>query len=252
MTQSEGPKTATILIVDDEPLARLRIANYLKAKHPDLAVVEARDCIEALEFIHKSQPTVAFLDIEMPGMTGIEMLDQLVNRAFPVIFQTAFNDFAVKAFEQNACDYLLKPFTDERLERALIKALSQRGVADPAIERLLMQLPEPRKYLERIAIRAGAKMRLIEMDEIIYFLSDNHATRVFLSGVDFVYDQSLTFLEARIDPDVFQRIHRNAIVKLSTISSFKAGEVVLKNGTQLSVSRERSKELRDILTTTKD
>lgn len=240
-------KTIQVLIVDDEPLARLRISKYLALHHPELAVLQARDGLEAMEMIHQSHPQIVFLDIEMPGMTGIEMLDQLAHRPFRVIFQTAYNDFAIKAFDLSACDYILKPFTDERLEHALQRALQQRDQPDIPVGNLLDHLAKERHFIDRIAIGVGNKVKLIELEEILYFLSEQHQTRVFLAAIDFVYDQPLSFLESRLDPKFFQRIHRNAIVKLSAMASFRTGEVILKNGVHLAVSRERGKLLRELL-----
>src|SRR5690606_13865081 len=108
-------KPKNVLIVDDEPLARARIRRYLETHHADWNLAEAGDGIEALEKIQQSKPDLMFLDIEMPELTGFEVLSQIPERSFTVIFQTAYDAFAVKAFEENACDYILKPFTDDRL-----------------------------------------------------------------------------------------------------------------------------------------
>lgn len=233
-----------VMVADDEPLARLRIRNYLEQHHPEFEVIDAKDGLAALEGITSQKPDIVLLDIEMPILSGFDVLDQVSPRTFQVVFQTAYDEFAVKAFDANACDYLLKPFSDERLARALQKALGQKAQPDPAVSRLLDHLALEGHYLRRLAFRVGPRMRLVDVTEVDYFLSEQHATRAFLPQIDFVYDQSLTYLESRLDPKMFQRIHRNAIVKLAAIATLGANDLVLKNGVHLSVSRERRKHLR--------
>lgn len=237
-----GPRR--ILIVDDEELARVRIRRYLETKHPEYEVREANDGVDGLAAIRQSPPDVVFLDVEMPGLTGFDMLRQLDDRPFAVIFQTAFDQFAVKAFDANAIDYLLKPFTDLRLAQALAKA---KVDPMPALEPVLK---EAGRHLERFVVTAGNRMRVIEADEVLYFLSENHVTRIVMGGIDFAYDQSLTHLEERLDPSRFLRIHRNSIVSLAAIAHVERGpnaKVKLKTGQTLAVSRERKNALLEAL-----
>lgn len=240
--------TRRILIVDDEELARLRIRRYLEAKHPEFSLTEANDGVEALQAIARQPPDLIFLDIEMPGLSGFDMLRQLVNRPFAVIFQTAFDQFAVKAFDANAIDYLLKPFTDARLEQALGKVFgpaAQSRMIDP-LPALESSLSEAGRYLERFVVTAGTRTRVIEADEVLYFFSESHVTHIFMDGIDFAYDQSLTYLEQHLDPRQFLRIHRNSIVALKAIAHVERGpnaKVKLKSGQTLAVSRERKSAL---------
>ncbi len=238
------PTKRRILIVDDEELARLRIRRYLESKHFGCEVVDAKDGIEGLEEIRRQAPDVVFLDIEMPGLSGFDMLRQFDEWPFAVIFQTAFDQFAVKAFDANAVDYLLKPFTDARLEQALTKAKID------SIPVLLPALREAGKFLERFVVTAGPRTRVIEAEEVLYFLSESHVTRIVMDGIDFAFDQSLTHLEEHLNPQQFVRIHRNSIVAIRAVAHVDRGAnttVKLKGGQVLSVSRERKGPLLDAL-----
>ncbi len=239
-----------VLIVDDEELARVRILKYLAAKHPELTVFEAEDGVDGLELIRREKPDFVFLDIEMPGLGGFDMLRQLEAPAFHVIFQTAYDQFAIKAFDANALDYLLKPFTDERLEQALAKALKRTSPAQPGLAALAPALAQAERYLERFIVSAGSRSRVIEADEILYFLSESHVTRVVLGDIDFSYDHSLNNLEENLDPKQFIRLHRNSIVRLREIAHVNRGErasVTLRRGVELPVSRERKAPLLEAL-----
>lgn len=236
-----------VLIVDDEELARLRIRRYLEAKRPDWTIREAKDGVDGLQAIRDQAPDLVFLDIEMPGLDGFDLLRQLDERPFAVIFQTAFDQFAIKAFDENAVDYLLKPFTDERLERALAKAK-----VDP-LPKISDALQEAGRYLERFVVTAGARTRVIAAEEVLYFFSESHVTRIMMDGIDFAYDQSLTHLEQHLDPKQFIRIHRNSIIALRAVAHVERGanaKVKLKSGQTLAVSRERKVPLLDALTAT--
>jgi two-component system LytT family response regulator len=248
-----GTGEMRVLIVDDEELARLRIRKYLETRHPELRLAEAEDGVDALARIKDFAPDVVFLDVEMPGLTGFEVLRQLETRSFQVVFQTAYDQFAIQAFDANACDYVLKPFNDERLEKALTKALGaaraakaaapapDAAVVDP-LAKLDQALVAGGRYLERFVVTVGSRSRVVEAAEVLYFLSESHVTRIMLEGIDFAYDHSLTYLEERLDPARFVRVHRNAIVALSKVATVVRGEkasVTLKNGVELPVSRER-------------
>lgn len=236
-----------VLIVDDEELARLRIRRYFEAKRPDLEIREAKDGVDGLQAIRERAPDLLFLDIEMPGLSGFDLLRQLESRPFAVIFQTAFDQFAIRAFDENAVDYLLKPFTDQRLEQALAKAK-----VDP-LPKISPALIEAGRYLERFVVTAGARTRVIDADEVLYFLSERHVTRIMMDGIDFAYDQSLTHLEQHLDPRRFVRIHRNSIVALRAVAHVERGtnaKVKLKSGQVLAVSRERKGPLLEALTAT--
>lgn len=236
-----------ILIVDDERLARQRIRGYLETHHPELEVTEARDGVEAVTILSADPPDVVFLDIEMPELNGFDTLRQLESRPFKVIFQTAFDQFALKAFDEAAVDYLLKPFTDERLGQALARVLttpsSNAGKVDAA-------LGKAKRYLDRLLVNVGKRARVVTADEIVYFTSEEHVTRMFLADVDFTISHSLTYLEERLDPERFVRLHRGSIASVDALASVEKGpnmQVTLKNGVKLAVSRERRARVMELL-----
>jgi two-component system LytT family response regulator len=230
-----------VLIVDDERLARLRIRNYLAKNHADFDVREAADGYEALEAIPQFQPELVFLDVEMPELSGFDVLNQLESPFFQVIFETAYDQFALKAFNVNACDYLLKPFSDERLGEAVRRAL-RRDAGEYQLQRLQSHLREQGRYLERLVVKLGLRSKLIEASEINYILSEDHRTQIFLNSVSYDYDNSLNFLEEKLNPKHFVRVHRNAIVSVNAVSSFTPKtkmSLVMKDRKELKVSRNR-------------
>lgn len=243
-----------IAIVDDEALARARIRSLLESDGLKYEILECEDGFQALELIPGFAPEVVFLDIEMPELSGFDVLRNLGQRNFKLVFQTAYDQFALKAFEVNACDYILKPFTDERfnesLERALGKSPGAHNLEEKKVTNLNKYLVKEKVYLERYVIRVGAKSKVIEENEVIYFLSESHTTRIFTDKIDFSYSLSLEELEQKLNPDKFFRIHRNCIVKTNQINSFRHGgnmEVTLKNETVLQASREKGKALKRLL-----
>jgi two-component system LytT family response regulator len=242
-----------ILIVDDEPLARRRIRQYLALEHADAAVTEAGDGAHALAVLARTPVDIVFLDIEMPELSGFDVVRLMPEANRPaVVFQTAYDQFALKAFEVNACDYLLKPFPDERLAAAMERAVARSVTARAAaLAGLGAALVADKRYLARLVLQVGARQRVVEAGEVAYFLSDQHLTRVFLTtGSDYVYDASLTQLEESLDPAAFVRLHRNSVVNLASVASIERGArmtVVLKDGTSLKVARERRARLAEAL-----
>jgi two-component system LytT family response regulator len=237
-------RTISILIVDDEELARRRLRTFLEQQGLECEIHEAENGFAALDVLSAKAVDLLFLDVQMPGLTGLEMLAQLEKRPFQVIFQTAHDEHAVKAFEENACDYLLKPFSKERLAKALGKALANLGSAAPAGEAELLRKSGP---LSRIVVKAGAKSLLIPVAEILAFVSQDHYTTVVTAAREYVIDLSLNHLEEKLDPSRFQRLHRNNIVAMECVRSVTGGEnmeVELANGLRLPVSRNNRKKLK--------
>ena len=251
-----------ILIVDDEALARQRVARYTRLSRQEsgneFLIEEAGSGIEAVEMIKSFRPDIVFLDIEMPGFNGFEVLLQFNERPFQVIFQTAYDQYAIQAFEECACDYLLKPFTAERLRKALARAID-RAVDEErlrALENRMAAGDAARKNLRRITVRQGAKLRIIEDRQIICFVSRDHYTIVYFGdetkSQEAICDLSIATLAERLDETEFQRLHRNAIVRKSSIVSLSRsgqGELYaeLSNGMKLAVSRSNRKMLRGLL-----
>jgi two-component system LytT family response regulator len=233
-----------IVLVDDEELARNRIKAYLAQQGLSCSVKEAENGFDALDLLRADQPDILFLDVQMPGLTGLEVLSQLEKRTFQVIFQTAFDEHAVRAFEENACDYLLKPFSRDRFAKALDKALARIGQAIPSGE---SELLKQSGYLNRIVVKAGIKSLLVPVESVYAFLSQDHYTTVITKDREYIIDLSLSHLEERLDPSKFQRLHRNNIVALERVRGIVGGdnmEVELAGGLKLPVSRNNRKKVK--------
>lgn len=247
MTEADKRK---VLIVDDEQLARRRIKTLLENQTEKFEIREAEDGLTAYEMIKAQEPDIVFLDIQMPEFDGFDLIHSLENINFSIIFQTAYNEYAVKAFEVSACDYLLKPFSDERFEQSLNKIALKSN--SPQIDRLTKHIKENRsKYMEQFSLKLGSMTKIVPVKDINYFFSKDHGTFVHFDQVNYSIDYSLNFLEERLSPDEFIRIHRNAIVNLSRIKQFTKGigaSVELSCGTVLKVSRERLKALQTVMT----
>jgi two-component system LytT family response regulator len=248
-----------ILIVDDEHLARQRVTRYVRQFSPDFQIEEAESGIRAVELINSFHPEVVFLDVEMPGLNGLEVLQQFEERPFHVIFQTAYDQFAIRAFEEQACDYLLKPFTAERLHQALAHALGRVASEERlrALETQLAARAGERGYLRKLTVKQGSRLRVVTGEEIFCFVSRDHYTCVYFgngpaSVVEGICDLSLTRLAERLDPVEFRRLHRNSIVRASAIvalSRSNLGEVFveLSNGMKLPVSRNNQREAKELV-----
>ena len=230
-----------VVIVDDELLARQRIEDLL-AKEPNVEIVgEARDGNEAVDIIRDLRPDLVFLDVQMPGRTGVEVAEELGADALPAtIFTTAYERFALKAFDVAAIDYLVKPFDDERFAQALARA--RKAIATQ---------PAPKsEYLERIPVESRGQIRVVPVALIDYITASGPYAELHIGGRTFAIREKMQTLEEKLDPAVFFRIHRSAIVRLDRIDTLlhAAGgdyAVRLKDGTELSVSRSRREELEE-------
>ena len=246
MKSLDNPK---VLIVDDEKLARQKIRRFLEGSNVNPLVEEAVNGLEALSKISSTKPDIVFLDIQMPGLSGFEVLQHLEERSFKLIFQTAYDEYAIQAFEENACDYLLKPFTRERFQRSFERAMTSLGV-QRELSHLERRLVENKKFLEKIAVKQGSKFKIINLNDVICFISQDHYTCAYVGSSEYICDPSLSHLEGRLPPDVFLRLHRNNIVKVSEIKSVMGGENMtaeLSNGLKLPVSRNNRKRLKELL-----
>ena len=234
-----------ILIVDDEKLARDRIKRFLQSYPEPLAVFEADNGLNAIDHIKQDPPDVLLLDIQMPVMSGFDVLFQLENRNFQVIFQTAYDEFAVKAFEVNACDYILKPYTAERLQHALKKALVGHSFQKEIVA-LEKHLEESNIYINTIVSRSGTVSKILRMDDIHAFKSEDHYTFAITNESEFILDNSLSWLENKLDPKLFVRGHRGNLLNVNSIEKIGSSEnstVTLKNGTCLPISRDNRKKV---------
>lgn len=244
----------TALIADDEPLLRERLVSLLARLWPELQVVaQARNGPEAVELFDQFEPQVAFLDVQMPGLNGVEV-GRCIGRRAALVFVTAFDNFAVEAFRQGAIDYVLKPIEEERL-RDTVQRLRERLARpvppaapdfDAVLERVAGQLRqrlEPQPSLKWIKASVGGVVRLIPVEQLIYLKSDTKYTLVVWSGGEALIRKTIRELAEQLDPQQFAQIHRAAIVNLNQVSQFShgpgdAGEIQLKGRQErLPVSR---------------
>ena len=232
------------LIADDEPLARQRIEDLL-ARVEDVEVVgSAGTGPDAVEAIRSLKPDLVFLDVQMPGQSGVEVFETIGIEQMPVtIFTTAYDRYAVKAFELAAIDYLMKPFDDERFFQALDRA--RESIASSA------GTPGPR-YLERIGVESRGQLRFVPVDRIDYITADGPYAELHAGDRTLALRERMHTLEERLDPNVFFRIHRSAIIRLDRVDAVlrrPGGDygVRLKDGTELSLSRARREELEERL-----
>jgi len=257
-----------VLVVDDEPLARMRIEDVLSHIDGAEVVGTAANGIEAVEQIRSLKPDLVFLDVQMPGKTGVEVVREIGPEEMPAtIFVTAFDQFAVQAFDVAAVDYLVKPFDDERLEAAFERArgrLALEGLGELR-EKLLSVLqsptaapgggpPDPRtsgppdQYLQRIAVESRGKVQSIPVEQIDYIVQSGPYAELHSNGRRHLIREAMQTLEERLDPNRFMRVHRSMIVRLDLVEALHRGtggdyEVQLKGGTRVRVSRSRREAL---------
>jgi two-component system LytT family response regulator len=249
-----------VLIVDDEPLARQRIEDLL-GKRPSVEVIgSAGDGDAAVETIRALQPDLVFLDVQMPGRTGLEVFRELGEAMPATIFTTAYDRYALEAFRLAAIDYLVKPFDDERFIAAFERARRAIELQDVArmTQELLTLLREretaPRapatdvQYLERISVESRGQVRVVPVSRIDYITASGPYAELHVGEKTFAIRERMQTLEDKLDPNVFFRIHRSAIVRLDRIDALRHASggdyaVRLKDGTELSLSRNRREEL---------
>jgi two-component system LytT family response regulator len=240
----------TVFFAEDEPLARdvLRDAIYA---HPGLRLVgEAADGATALARILQLRPEVVFMDIQMPEMTGLEVLRRL-DYLPQIVFTTAYDQYAVTAFELNAVDYLLKPFTPARFADAVARLLDGPLQARESLDQALSAAQAGPARLERILVRDRGRIFPLMVDEIAYMRSDSKYTIIAARGQNFVVRIGISELEAQLDPRRFIRIHRSALINLDHVESMRADDqsllqVVMRDGTSIGANREASKLLREM------
>ena len=247
-----------VLIVDDEPGARRRLERLL-SKEKDIQICsQARNGKDALAKIQELQPDLVFLDVQMPIKTGIDVVRELGSHAMPiVIFVTAYDQYAVKAFEFAALDYLMKPFDDERFEQALERArktIRQESKEDLTnrLETLLSALDEPSSpppaYIERIAVDIQGQLRIVPIDQIDYITASGNYVYLHTNDEKMLVREQMQNLEEKLPPTQFYRIHRSSIVRLDEIERMivnPGGDyaVRLRNNVLLKVSRNRWNDL---------
>lgn len=241
------------LIVDDEHLAREIIHGYLNEDDQIEIIGECSNGFEGFKQINELKPDLVFLDVMMPKLTGFEMLELLENPPV-IVFSTAYDEYAIKAFEQNAVDYLLKPYTQERFNEALGKAktkIASDGQNQKAIQQVLEQQSE-KETLSRVAVRTGSKINIVAIDKIKYLEAQDDYVKLYTEEGNFLKQQTMKYYESHLPEDDFLRIHRSYIVRLKEINRVElmgkdTHVVLLNDGTQLSVSRSGYTRLKQIL-----
>jgi two-component system LytT family response regulator len=238
-----------VVIVDDEPLARKTIRLLAKGDRDLSIVAECRHGAEALDAIREHKPDLVFLDIQMPDLDGFDVLELLGDDMPAIVFVTAYDQYAIRAFEVHAIDYLLKPFTDERFAAAVSRAKETLRARKPEEAlRLTKLVHSHRAAVRRFMIRTGGRVLFLKADEIDWIEAADYYARLHAGGNSFLIRESMNDLESSLDPESFVRIHRSAIVNLDRIREMRTlfkGEtvVVLNSGKELRMSRSRREEL---------
>lgn len=241
-----------IIIIDDEPLARSITKEYLQ-KHPDLELMqECNDGFEGLKAIQEHQPDLIFLDIQMPKITGFEMLE-LLDQPPSVIFTTAFDEYAIKAFEAHAIDYLLKPFNQERFDKAIAKWKEQKvNSTEKATQELLESASQSPSQNKRIVVKNGSKIKIIPVHDVQYLEAADDYVKIHTSEGYFLKNKTMAHFENTLDKEQFVRSHRSYIVNVQQITRIDPYEkdnhvAILRSGVKVPVSRSGYGKLKEVL-----
>ena len=245
-------KRLQVLIVDDEELARRLSLEYLRS-HPDIEVIgECETGLEAVDAISKLNPDMVLLDIQMPQLSGLEVLE-ITGRRSGVIFTTAYDQYALKAFDLHAVDYLLKPFSQQRFDDALTKArkllAQETSSSTQAIETLLTQQSEK---LQRLLIRDRGQVHVVPLASIDYVEAQDDYILIHAAGKSYMKTQTLSELEGQLDASKFVRVHRSFLLQLNALQAIEKASkdsqvAVLKNGAQVPVSRAGHERIKALL-----
>lgn len=260
-----------VLVVDDEPAARRGVRSVLDGWSKDVVVEECRNGGEAVRAIPAFEPHVVLLDVQMPGLDGFDVIREVGPERMPaVVFVTAYDEHALRAFDVAAVDYVVKPFTDERLRQAMDRALKRRTERRAVeVQRQLLALlegagervagerptmddmapsraptPAAPDYLTRLLVSVGTRSVVVPVSTVSWIRADDYYASVFAGGTAYVIRESLAELERRLDPREFMRVHRSAIVRLTMVRSLERPangryHLVLRDGTRVPVSRSR-------------
>lgn len=253
-----APPLMRALIVDDEPLPRERLRTLL-AGHPQVAVVgECRDGREAVQAITRLRPDLVFLDVQMPGLDGFGVLEALAGTPLPaIIFVTAYDEYAVRAFDAGSLDYLLKPIRPDRFEQALARALHHLGTAqrEEREQRLfewVAQLRAEQAYTRRFVVEQAGRLHFVRVDEVAWISGADNYVTLHVGTRPYLLRRTLKALEAELPADRFVRVHRSLIINVDHVASVEphthgAYVVTMQNGTRLTTSRTYSDRLRRLL-----
>lgn len=241
-----------VVIIDDEPLARSIVLEYLQ-HHPQLQVMqECGDGFEGLKAIMQHKPDLIFLDIQMPKITGFEMLE-LIEQPPSVIFTTAFDEYAIKAFESHAVDYLLKPFNKDRFDKAIIKWQEQKTTAaEKATQDLLEDAALSPSQSLRIVVKNGSKIKIIPVHDVFYLEAADDYVKIHTQEGYFLKNKTMNHFEKSLDGEQFVRSHRSYIINVQQITRIDPNEkdnhvAILRSGARVPVSRSGYGKLKEVL-----
>ncbi len=239
------------ILIDDEPLARIIVKEYLQ-NYPDIEVVqECNDGFEGVKAIQQHQPDLIFLDIQMPKINGFEMLE-LIENPPAVIFTTAFEEYAIKAFETHAVDYLLKPFSKERFDKAIQKLLQQKKLSAEKTEAVLETAAQSPIQSNRVVLKDGGKIKIIPIAHIQYLEAADDYVKIHTAEGAFLKKKTMSFFEESLPSQQFLRVHRSYIVNTQLITRIDPYEkdshlVLLSTGARLPVSKAGYTKMKEVL-----
>lgn len=241
------------IIIDDEPLARLIVKEYLQ-KYAEIEIAqECNDGFEGLKAIQSIQPDLIFLDIQMPKINGFEMLE-LIDKPPAVIFTTAFDEYAIKAFENHATDYLLKPFSQDRFDKAIQKWMEQQNNSAKAkqTESLLESVSQVPPQNQRVVVKTGTKIKIIPVEEVLYLEAADDYVKIHTKEGSFLKNKTMSHFESILDVQQFVRTHRSYIVNIHQVTRIDPYEkenylALLKSGAKVPVSKTGYGKLRQVL-----
>lgn len=238
------------ILIDDEPLARAVLKEYL-APHTDIAIAaECSNGFEGVKAIQETHPDLIFLDVQMPKINGFEMLE-LLEAPPAVIFTTAFDEYALKAFEAHAVDYLLKPFTREKLDKAIEKFLNSGSSQKKAVTTLLSTAALP-AAAERVVVKTGGKIKIIPLQDMLYLEAADDYVKIYTQEGSFLKSKTMGYFEQSLPVHTFVRVHRSYILNITQITRIEPYEkesylAILKTGTQIPVSKAGHQKLKTVL-----
>ena len=241
------------IIVEDEKPARELVKAFLK-NHENIELIgECDNGFDGVKAINEMKPDIVFLDIQMPKLTGFEMIE-LLDEVPEVVFTTAFDQYALKAFELSAVDYLMKPFSKQRFSEAIDKVYQRINLKKdkPKIKEFATQLKEEAEEIERIFVKTGSKIDVVPVPEIVRIESEDDYVEIFTPKGKFLKKETMNYLEKVMPKDTFVRVHRSSIININQIQKIEkygkdSSMVILKDGSRVNVSKSRIKDLRSQL-----
>ena len=249
-----APESLCVMVADDEAPARQRIIDLLRRDSQVAAIIEVADGLSAVEIIHNRKPDLVFLDVQMPELNGLQVIAEVGTERMPLtVFVTAYDEHAIRAFEANALDYLLKPFSDERFEVTMARVSSrmdERSMQEfgQRILRIVSAAPARDLPLDRLVVKSGGSTRFVRVADIDWIEAAGVYANLHIGGKELLYRAALSELAERLDSVRFVRVHRSAIVNIESILrlepiSHGEFEVILKDGSRSRISRTYRRQL---------